>query len=63
MINWFDNDLTSQIVDVDSIEDAMRYAFTELNGCEYPSDMDQTVEGIKQYAFDCDGMVNALQID
>lgn len=60
-ISWFNYELKSEIVEAESVTEATRIALYRLTDA---NDLDEyiTVEQMKQFAFDCDGMVNAIEI-
>ena len=61
-INFYDNELKSEKVMADSLLEATKLAYLRLQGVEYEDNLPQKIESIKQEAFNCDGMVNAIQI-
>lgn len=61
-IDWFDHELKSDVVNVSSELKAYDKAVRAL-GFD-PSDEElNSVEDYKHFAFNCDGMVNAIRID
>lgn len=61
-INFFDNELHSEIITEDSLLGAIKVAYLKHTDTEYEDDLPQEIENIKQAAFDCDGMINAIEI-
>lgn len=58
-VDWFDHDLTTVIVVADSVANALqqhpKFATFEI-------DYSEGLEGIKRQAFDCDCMVECVEI-
>lgn len=63
-INWYDNDLKHVIVEANDALEAMIKAGAEHFGFDVTNDTDNfsDVETFKQYCFDCDCMMDAIQI-
>lgn len=62
-INWFDYELQSEVIESDSALSATKEALLRLTGIDSSEQDLPTVEACKEFAFDCDGMVNALQVN
>ncbi len=65
-INWFDNNLTSEIVEADSWHDAIfkHSAVAKNLDPEWHADLlKMDPENVKQAFFDCDSMIEAIKID
>lgn len=63
-IDWFDHDLTSEIVEASDPVSAMK-AHSKTKTYEWENQDGtpcETIEEMKQVAFDCDSMVNAIEI-
>lgn len=58
-INFFDNSLELNIISAESERDALAQALNLLTGIE---DTVSNAEQLKEIAFDCDGMINAIAI-
>lgn len=61
-ISWFDYNLKSDIISAGSDREALLKAIESL-GFDPSDETLKTDEDIKQFAFNCDGMVNAIRID
>lgn len=58
-INWFDHDLTTVIVEADSVREALRqHPQIAAMGDPIPEDLDEA----KEWAFDQDAMIHAEEI-
>lgn len=60
-INWYDYELHSQIIDAPDEMTAYRKALA-ASGIDGDDEEFNTVEEVKCFAFNCDGMVNAICI-
>lgn len=60
-ISFFDNKLGMKEINAESEQEALEEAFRLLVQADYTSDGGSS-EDIKQAAFDCDGMIGALEI-
>ena len=61
-IDWFDHNLKSDIISAGSGREALLKAVEAL-GFDPSEETFDTEEDIKHFAFNCDGMVNAIRID
>ena len=57
-INWTDNDLKTEFVKAESELAALQAKLAKDGLDEVPD----TIEGCKQLAFDCDGMIHAAEV-
>ncbi len=61
-ISWYDHELKSEVIEEISEYQALRVALIRL-GCDIEGEDFDTSSDLKQFAFDCDGMVNAIEIE
>jgi hypothetical protein len=66
-LSFYSNDLHSKLVTVDSFTGALILALKELVSAEHDTfelpDFGDDPEKIKQYAFDCEGAINAVCVE
>jgi hypothetical protein len=65
-LSFFSNDIESKVVEAGSELEALSRALNNLMSTEnevFESPKFPTSEAYKQYAFDCDGAINALCIE
>lgn len=60
-INFYDNIMTQEIVKAKTELDALRTSL-EINGYDSSDEKFSSIEEVKQFAFDCDSMVSAIEI-
>ena len=60
--NFFDNDLTLEIVTADTPEEAIWKHSKLQDPCWLPEDIDDEVEVIKEYLFNCDVLAAVIEI-
>lgn len=61
-ISFHDNELSSSIIEAPDLLSATKFAYFSLLDVDYEDDQPQSIVEIKQAAFDCDGMVNAIEV-
>jgi hypothetical protein len=64
-ISFFDNILYMEKVEAESLLEATKLAVCKLTEVDLSDDLfkiDLGIEGLKHFAFDCDGMVGALEV-
>jgi hypothetical protein len=60
-IDWFNNDLQTVIIKAETALDAMKQDFVD-RGFELPEEEISSEEAFKSMCFDCDCMMNAIEI-
>jgi hypothetical protein len=58
-IDWFDHDLTTKIISADSPQAAIK---EHPKAADFDIDYTQSMESIKKQFFDCDAMIESVQI-
>ncbi len=61
-INFFDNDLTSKVVEAVSELDAALLYLEKYQNFNFYDKIFEDLEQLKQFCFNCDCMINAIEI-
>ena len=61
-INFYDNILSQRVVYDDSLDSAYRYEALFVDNVIDEQDRHMSIEDIKQRYFDCDMMINILEV-
>lgn len=62
-ISFYDNQLKSELIGAESEEIALRKALYNLYEVQDEETEKMNIETLKQFAFDCDGIINAIEIE